>query len=180
MTFRIIQPLKWPDLVLVGALVGALFSSVKNELNRPVSIDDSGTRDAALLTPKRLFTILRLSASKTISLVNKPQELRSIAVAFPLSLLFLLALIAPVAPHTSRELFTELKELQPISNDSCALTVDISRARTFIPARASTPPTKKPFKTAPEDSIGEPRFWLTRSFESNPLSSRTLENHKDS
>ena len=32
-TFRTTQPLKWPDLVLVGALVGALFPSVKNKLD---------------------------------------------------------------------------------------------------------------------------------------------------
>ena len=91
-------------------------------------------------------------------------------MAFALLLSFLLALTVSVALYSSRELFTELKELQPISNDSCAPTINISRARTLIPARVLTPLTKEPFKTAPESSIGEPRFWLTRSLESNPPS----------
>ena len=48
--------MQWPDLVLAEALFGALFPLVKNELDRAVSIDDSGTCDAPLLSPKRLFT----------------------------------------------------------------------------------------------------------------------------
>ena len=131
-TFRTTQPLKWPDLVLAGALVGALFPSVKNKLNQAVSIDDSGTRDAPSLSIKCLFTIFQSSASTTMSLLNKSQELQSIAVALTLSLSFSLALTASSsAPYSSRELFTELKELQPIN---------------------TPPPTKEPFKTV--DALG--------------------------
>ena len=157
-TFRTTQPLKWSNLVLARALVGALFSLVKNELNRAVSINDSGIRNAPLLSPKRLFTILRSSASTTISLLNKPQELRLIVVAFVLSLSFLLALTAFIAPYSSRELFTELKELQPISNDSCAPIVNISRSSTLISSRVSTPSTKEPFKRLLKTQLGSPNF----------------------
>ena len=84
-----------------------------------------------MLSPKRLFTILRSSASTTISLLNKPQE------------------------------------LQPISNDSCAPTVNISRARTLIPVRASTLSTKELFQQHLK-AYWEAQFWLKRRFESDP------------
>ena len=137
-TFQTTQLLKRPDLVLAGALVRAFFPSVKNELDRAVLINDSGACNAPLLSPKRLFTILRSSISTTMSLLNKSQELWLIAVALTLSLSFPLALNAYFsAPHFSRELFIEIKKLQPIN---------------------TPPPTKKLFKTALEDSIGSPDF----------------------
>ena len=45
-------PSQWPQLVFARALVGAFFPLVKNELDRVVSIDDSGTRNIPLLSPK--------------------------------------------------------------------------------------------------------------------------------
>ena len=129
--------------MLAKALVRALFPSVKNELNQAVSINDSGTCDAPLLSYKRLFTIIRLSASTMISLLNKRQELWSIAVAFALSFSFFFALtISSSAPHSSRELFTELKKFKPMN---------------------TSPPTKEPFKTAPKGWIGSPDFGSSRA-----------------
>ena len=100
----LLTPLKWPELMLIVALVK---------------------------------TFYRLSAA-IMSLLNKPQELRLIAVAFALLLLFLLALTAfSSALYSNKKLFTKLKELQPMN----------------------TPPsTKEPFKTAPEGLIGSPDF----------------------
>ena len=135
--------MEWPDLVLAGALVGAFFHLVKNKLDQAVSINDNGTCNASLLSPKHLFTIFRLSASTTMSLLNKFQELQSITVALTLSLSFLLALTAfSSALHSSRKLFTELKELQ-------LMNISFS--------------TKEPFKTALEGPIGSPDFGSSRA-----------------
>ena len=98
-----------------------------------------------VLAKASVKTPYRLSAS-LMSPLNQLHELQSITVALALLLSLPLAHTTSVAPHSSRELFTELKELQPINSDFCALTVDIFRALTLIPACASTPPTKKPFK----------------------------------
>ena len=110
----------------------------ENKLNWAVSIDDGGTRDAPLLSSKRLFNILRLSVSTTMSLLNQSQEFWSIVVALTFSLFFPFALTASSPTRLSnKELFTLLKELQPIN---------------------TLPPTKEPFKTAPEGSMGSPNF----------------------
>ena len=55
-TFKTTKQSKWPGLVLASAFVGALFPSVKNELNQIVSIDNSGICNALLLSPEHLFT----------------------------------------------------------------------------------------------------------------------------
>ena len=92
-----------------------------------------------------------------------------IAVAFALSLSFLLALISSVTPHSSRELFTELKELQSISNESCAPTFDIPRACTLIPACASTLPTKEPFKRLLKAQLGSSNFGANAALRTTPI-----------
>ena len=78
------------------------------------------------------------SSAATMSLLNKPQKLQSIAVAFALSLSFLLVLTTSFStPHSSKKLFRkplkQLKEFQPISSDSCAPTIDISCAHLLAP-----------------------------------------------
>ena len=93
-TFRITQPLQLSDLVLAKAFVGALFLMVKNKLDQAVSIDDSGTCNASLLPPERLFT-KPLKQSKEFQPINSdfcaPTVNISCAhrLAPPLPLLFL-------------------------------------------------------------------------------------------
>ena len=70
-------PLQWPDLVLTRALVMAPLPVVKNKPNQIVSINDTGTCNAPLLSFEHLFTILQSSASTT-SLLSKPKELQPI------------------------------------------------------------------------------------------------------
>ena len=119
---------------------------------------------ALVETPHRLNTSL-------MSPLNKLQELQSITVALALPLPLPLALTASVTPHFSRKLFTELKELQLISSDSCAPTVYISRALTLIPARASTPPTKEPFKRPLKAQLGSPDFGSSGALRTTPTGS---------
>ena len=86
-TFRTTQPLQWPDLVLAGALVGAFSPSVKNELDRAVSINDSGTCDAPLLSFERLFTEHRALNNISGSCASIVNTSRAHRLALPLQLL---------------------------------------------------------------------------------------------
>ena len=67
--------------MLAKALAGALFFSVKIELNQAVSINDSNTCNVLSLSSERLFTFFRSSVS-IISLLNKSKERKPIRSGF--------------------------------------------------------------------------------------------------
>ena len=86
-------------------------------------------------------------------------------LALPLSFLF--ALTAFVAPHSSRELFTEPQGAQ---TDKwwllCSYYWYFSRFYSHSRSRFNSS-HQKAIQTALEGSIGEPRFWHKRSLENN-------------
>ena len=91
-----------------------------------------------LVLAKALVKTLHWLSTSLMSPLNKAQELWLIAVAFTLSLSFLLALTAFFsAPHSSRKLFTkplkQLKEFQPISSNFCVSIINISCAHLLAP-----------------------------------------------
>ena len=126
-----------------------------------------------------LVEILHRSSAAIMSLLNKPQKLQSIAVAFALSISFLLALTTSFsATHSNQKLFTELlkqfKDFEPIRSNSCALIVNISYAHLLPPPlQLLLPPKSASYGSWRLNR--EPRFRLKWSLENNfyRLASRT-------
>ena len=112
-----IPPVQWPDLVLAEALVGILLLLAKMSSRgllplRVVAPSHKPPLWHVLLLPTpplkwpelvlavALVETPHRSSAATVSLLNKPQELRSIAEALALSLSFPIALTASSAPHS--------------------------------------------------------------------------------
>ena len=82
--------------MLAAAFVGALLPSVKNELDRAVLINDSGTRNVPLLSPERLFTehgaLTNISGSCTSTVnTSRAHRLAPLLQLFPQLMRYLAA-----------------------------------------------------------------------------------------